>query len=187
MSKCEWGSLNCCECCKGRTFILVSPRLSVLEDTLLLGSSVQKHVVASRDTRHPSRQWQLGWRVWPQIQNIPCHHFKWCICWEIKVAEGGSLKRSARQGMHENDMEAERVCKGAHCRTHLPTGDRLLHFTMSSLGSPLRLNHSAWLFVLLRWLNTPLRKTFFLKSSHKFVSLWVTFSLLPHGGVFFHF
>ena len=121
VSKCEWGSLNCCERCKGRTFILVSPRLSVLEDTLLLGSSVQKHVVASRDTRHPSRQWQLGWRVWPQIQNIPCHHFKWCICWEIKIAEGGSLKRSARQGMHENDMEAERVFKGAHCRTHLPT------------------------------------------------------------------
>lgn len=31
------------------------------------------------------------------------------------------MKRSARQGMHENDMEAERVFKGAHCRTHLPT------------------------------------------------------------------
>ena len=44
------------------------------------------------------------------------------------------MKRSARQGMHENDMEAERVFKGAHCRTHLPTGDRLLHLLCAALG-----------------------------------------------------
>ena len=84
-------------------------------------------------------------------------------------------------------MEAERVFKGAHCRTPLPTGDRLLHLLCAALGhlwgwiiQPDCLSCSNGLIRLhTKWF-------FFLKSPRKFLSLWETLSLLPHGG-YFHF